>query len=153
MKSTKVLLRGAMVLAIAAGIVAPAGATTLRRLGLDFILTDVRIALHDALKGDAGGRELTVTIMGGEVGDRTVMIVGGPELVEGRSYVLFLNEENLPGPNAPSPSATWSRERSKSRWAATACAPSARPTATHSFPTARVTPKLREAWRGSLSMP
>lgn len=123
MKVTKELLRGAMVLAIAAGVVAPAGATTLIRQGLDelvranrtvvvgevldassywneghtFILTDVRIALHDVLKGDGDEREVTVTIMGGEVSDRTVLIVGGPELVPGRSYVLFLNEENLPG--------------------------------------------------------
>ena len=123
MNVAKGFLRGVMVLAIAASVVAPAGATTLIRQGLDelvaanqaivvgevmdvssywneehtFILTDVRIALHDVLKGEARGRELTVTVMGGEVGDLTTLIVGGPELVPGNSYVLFLNEEKLPG--------------------------------------------------------
>lgn len=123
MNVAKGFLRGAMALAIAASVVAPAGATTLIRQGLDelvaanraivvgevvdvssywneehtFILTDVRIALHDVLKGEARGRELTVTVMGGEVGDLTTLIVGGPELVPGNSYVLFLNEEKLPG--------------------------------------------------------
>jgi hypothetical protein len=35
--------------------------------------------------------------MGGRVGDLTTLIVGGPELAPGNSYVLFLNEEKLPG--------------------------------------------------------
>ena len=35
--------------------------------------------------------------MGGTVGETTTLIVGGPELIPGNSYVLFLNEENLPG--------------------------------------------------------
>jgi hypothetical protein len=104
-------------------VAAPAGATTLIRQGLDelvagnraivlgevvdarsywnedhtFILTDVRVALHEALKGDVGEREVTVTVMGGQVGELTTLIVGGPELVPGNSYVLFLGEENLPG--------------------------------------------------------
>jgi hypothetical protein len=107
----------------AASVVTPAGATTLIRAGLDdlvagnravvvgevvdaksywnkdhtFILTDVRFALDDVLKGDVRGRELKVTILGGRVGDLTTLIVGGPELVPGNSYVLFLNEVNLPG--------------------------------------------------------
>ena len=119
----KGLLRGAMALVIAASVVAPASATTLVRESLDelvagnraivvgevvdassywnedhtFILTDVRVAVHDALKGDVNDRELTVTIMGGRVGEITTLIVGGPELIPGNSYVLFLNEENLPG--------------------------------------------------------
>jgi hypothetical protein len=123
MNVVKGLLRGAMALALAAGAVAPASATTLVRESLDdlvagnravvvgevldassywnedhtFILTDVRVAVHEALKGDVNGRELTVTIMGGRVGEITTLIVGGPELIPGNSYVLFLNEENLPG--------------------------------------------------------
>jgi hypothetical protein len=123
MNVAKRLLRGAMVLALAAGFVAPASATTLVRESLDelvagnraivvgevvdassywnedhtFILTDVRVAVHEALKGDVNDRELTVTIMGGRVGEITTLIVGGPELIPGNSYVLFLNEENLPG--------------------------------------------------------
>ena len=119
----KRLLRGVMAFAIAASVVAPAGATTLIRESLDelvrsnrtivvgevvdvhsywnadgtFILTDVRIAAHDVLKGNVQDRELTVTIMGGRVGELTTLIVAGPELVPGNSYVLFLNEEKLPG--------------------------------------------------------
>ncbi len=126
MNVAKGLLRGALALAIAAGaasIAAPASATTLIRESLDglvagnravvvgevvdassywnedhtFILTDVRVAVHEALKGDVSDREITVTVMGGRVGELTTLIVGGPELIPGNSYVLFLNEENLPG--------------------------------------------------------
>ncbi len=117
------LLRGAVALAIAAGVTAPAGATTLIRASLDklvadnaavvvgdvvdatsywnadgtFILTDVRVAVADFLKGNLGSRELTITLMGGSVGDLTTLIVGGAQLIPGRSYVLFLNKEDLPG--------------------------------------------------------
>ena len=122
----KRLLRGAMAFAIAAGVVAPAGATTLIRESLDelvrsnrtivvgevvgvhsywnadgtFILTDVRVAAHDVLKGNEQDRELTLTIMGGRVGETTTLIIGNPELIPGNSYVLFLNEEDLPGARA-----------------------------------------------------
>jgi hypothetical protein len=126
MKVAKELLRGAIVLAMAAGVasvVVPASATTLRRQSLDglvaenravvvgevvdvssywneghtFILTDVRIAMHDVLKGDVGREEITITLMGGQVGEKTTLIVGGAELLPGNSYILFLNEEDLPG--------------------------------------------------------
>jgi hypothetical protein len=122
----KRLLRGVMAFAIAAGVVAPAGATTLIRESLDelvrsnrtiivgevvdvhsywnadgtFILTDVRVAAHDVLKGNVKDRELTLTIMGGRVGETTTLIIGNPELKPGNSYVLFLNEEDLPGRKA-----------------------------------------------------
>ncbi|HKI01576.1 MAG TPA: hypothetical protein VKK31_06320 [Thermoanaerobaculia bacterium] len=111
-----------MALAIAAGVVAPASATTLVRASLDklvadnativvgdvvdsssywnedgsFMLTDVRFAVSEAVKGRAD-REITVTLMGGRVGDLTTLIVGGAQLIPGRSYVLFLNSEDLPG--------------------------------------------------------
>ena len=126
MNVAKGLLRGALALALAAAAasaVAPAGATTLIRESLDelvaanravvvgevvdahsywnedhsFILTDVRVAVREALKGDVSDRELTVTVMGGQVDGLTTLIVGGPELIPGNSYVLFLNPENLPG--------------------------------------------------------
>ncbi len=123
MNVAKGLLRGAMALAIAASVVAPLGATTLVRESLDglvagnraivvgevleansywneehtFILTDVRVATREILKGEVNQSELTVTLMGGRVGDITTLIVGGAELIPGNSYVLFLNEENLPG--------------------------------------------------------
>ena len=122
----KRLLRGVMAFAIAASVVVPAGATTLIRESLDelvrsnrtivvgevvdvrsywnadgtFILTDVRVAAHDVLKGNVKDRELTLTIMGGRVGETTTLIIGNPELVPGNSYVLFLNEEDLPGRKA-----------------------------------------------------
>ncbi len=101
---------------------APLGATTLMRVGLDelvasnervvvgevvdaisywnenktLILTDVRIAPDETIKGKAEGL-LTVTLLGGTVGDLTTLIVGGAELIPGRSYVLFLNPDKLPG--------------------------------------------------------
>jgi hypothetical protein len=115
-------LRGFFLLMLAMWIAAPLGATTLIRAGLDelvasnervvlgevvdavsywnqdttFILTDVRIALVETIKGKAEG-EVTVTLLGGTVGDLTTLIVGGAELIPGRSYVLFLNPEKLPG--------------------------------------------------------
>ena len=102
----------------------PASATTLIRAGLDeltdanqaivmgevidsysywnsdgtFILTDVRVEVLDVLKGTFKKKaDLTITLMGGTVGDLTTLILGGAELVPGASYVLFLNEETLPG--------------------------------------------------------
>lgn len=116
-------LWGALTFAMVASVVAPAGATSLIRADLDelvlsngrivvgevldassywndegtFILTDVRVSATEVLKGDLKDRELTVTILGGTVGDLTTLIVGGAELIPGRSYVLFLNEEDLPG--------------------------------------------------------
>jgi hypothetical protein len=125
----KRLMRGVMACALAAiatSVVAPASATTLIRESLDdlvrsngtivvaevvdmssywnadgtFILTDVRVAIADVLKGDRRNRELTFTVMGGSVGELTTLIIGNPELVRGNSYVLFLNEEDLPGTRA-----------------------------------------------------
>jgi hypothetical protein len=114
--------------ALALAVVAPAAATTLRRASLEelvknnaqivigevvdarsywnaeksFIFTDVRIAPSRVLKGAPESRELTVTLMGGTVEDRTALIVGGAELALGQSYVLFVNEEDLPGlPGVP----------------------------------------------------
>ena len=123
MTGAKKMVRGLMAFAIAAAAVAPAGATTLVRQSLDnlvadnativlgevvdarshwnadhsFIVTDVQIAVQDVMKGAAQDREITLTLMGGRVGDLTTLIVGGAELIPGSSYVLFLNEEELPG--------------------------------------------------------
>ena len=123
MSRARQVLLGVMSLAIAASAAAPAGATTLIRVGLDtlvagtravilgevvdatsywnadrtFILTDVRIAVHEVFKGERSDQELTITIMGGQVGDLTTLVVGGPELIPGSSYILFLDEERLPG--------------------------------------------------------
>jgi len=117
------LLCWVAVLSIVGGLGAPAGATSLRRAGLDdlvahnrtivlgevldsvsywndegtFILTDVHVLAHEVLKGEGGSSMLTVTLMGGSVGDLTTMIVGGAELVPGSSYLLFLDRVDLPG--------------------------------------------------------
>lgn len=127
MKVVKGLMCGALALAIAASVAVPASATTLMRASLDelvaangavvlgevvdvesywnaegsFILTDVRFSVSDVLKGNLSrGNELTITLMGGRVGDTTTLIIGGPQLIPGKSYVVFLNEESLPGVQA-----------------------------------------------------
>lgn len=123
MQELKWLRRGVAALAIAAGLGSPANATTLIRQSLEnlvannrtivigevvdshsywnkagtFILTDVLFAVEEVLKGHQETRELTVTILGGRVGDLTTLIVGGAELFPGRSYVLFLDDMDLPG--------------------------------------------------------
>jgi len=122
MRTEETLRRGAAVLALALGGAASAGATTMVRASLEdltaahetivvgevldarsywnrernFILTDVRIAPSDVLKGSEFG-EIAVTLMGGSVGDRTALVVAGAELRPGRSYLLFLGRGPLPG--------------------------------------------------------
>ena len=128
MNGVRRLLGVGMMAVLAAGAVAPASATTLVRESLDelvagnrtvvvgevvdarsywnedgtFILTDLRIAPSEFLKGGRfhRGGEFTVTLMGGSVGDLTTLIIGSAELIPGRAYVLFLNEESLPGTKA-----------------------------------------------------
>lgn len=126
MRVAERLLCSVMAFAIAAVIAAPASATTLVRADLErlvrsnrtivvgevreahsywneegtFILTDVRLAATEVLKGDPRESELTITILGGSVGDLTTLIVGGAELIPGKQYVLFLNEDDLPGVRA-----------------------------------------------------
>jgi hypothetical protein len=123
MRAWKNLILSVLIFILAIGVAAQASATTLMRAGLDdlttgnstivvgkildahsywneggtFILTDFRLAVHEVLKGQVKGGELTITIMGGTVGDLTTLIVGGAELQPENSYVLFLDERNLPG--------------------------------------------------------
>ena len=121
------VVRGVLLAALAASVAAPIGATTLARVGLEeltatngsivvgqvldahsywnedhnFIYTDVRIVTSEVLKGRAvAGGEVTVTLMGGTVGEMTTLIVAGAELIPGNSYVLFLNREQMPGKRA-----------------------------------------------------
>lgn len=60
-----------------------------------FILTDVTVMPERYLKGDPKKGPVTVTLMGGTVDDMTALIVAGAELVPGRSYLLFLDREDL----------------------------------------------------------
>jgi hypothetical protein len=103
-------------------LAAPASATTLVRRGLErltldsetiveasvldlhsywnadhsFILTDIRARPSRVLKGDPA-TEVVFTVMGGTVGDRTVLVVGGPDIAPGSRFVLFLGRTDLPG--------------------------------------------------------
>lgn len=123
MIGNRLLVRALVIAAVGATVVMPAGATSIRRASLDrlvaenaivvvgrvvdvyshwnaegtFILSDVRVVVDDALKGDAGQREFVFTAMGGTVGDLSTIIVGGPEIEVGRKYLLFLNQEDVPG--------------------------------------------------------
>lgn len=123
MQAARKMLYAAAVLATAIGMAAPSSASTLIRQSLDglvatnptvvvgvvlnahsywndegtFILTDVRLKATDVLKGNQRDTDFTVTLMGGTVGDLTTMIVGGAELLPGKSYVLFLGNGDLPG--------------------------------------------------------
>lgn len=117
-------LRRMALAAVLAGVLAtPAGATTLIRMGLEdlvaanstivvgevleaesrwnedasFIVTDVRFAASDVLKGRLAEPEFTVTIPGGRIGDRANLLIGAAELIPGNSYVLFLSRMNLMG--------------------------------------------------------
>lgn len=120
------LLRSALVLALAAGAAAPSSATTLIRQSLvglvannativvgevldahsywneehTFILTDVRVRATEVLKGNPKDTDFTVTLLGGTVDELTTLIVAGAELLPGKSYVLFLAEDDLPGVKA-----------------------------------------------------
>ena len=111
-----------LVMALVLLLAIPAGATTLIRSGLEtlaaenativqgkvleihsywnadrsFIFTDVRFQPTRVLKGDRSQREVVFTLMGGTVGETTMLIVASPDLLPGREYVLFLNREELP---------------------------------------------------------
>jgi hypothetical protein len=123
MRLSPPVARIALALILTALAALPAGATTLIRQGLEgltaenetivfgrvldihsywnadhsMILTDVRVRPSQVLKGDRAAREVTFTLLGGTVGDITTLIIGGPELVPGSDYVLFLNRELLQG--------------------------------------------------------
>lgn len=62
-----------------------------------FIFTDVTLRPTSVLKGLRGGSDVTMTLMGGTVGEITTLVIGSPELVPGSEYLMFLNDEELPG--------------------------------------------------------
>lgn len=108
-------------LVVLAGLAIPAGATTLIRGGLEtltaqnelivlgrvldlhsywnaertHILTDVRVRVEEALKGTPPASEVTLRLLGGTVGEWSTLLVGGPELVPGSEYVLFLSRGEI----------------------------------------------------------
>lgn len=114
----RTLLRSTLALLMAGSIAAPLSASTFRRAGLEelvrnnttvvvgevleahsywddeqgFILTDVRIKAAEVLRGDPRDSDFIVTLLGGTVGDMTTVIVGGPELIPRKSYLLFLKD-------------------------------------------------------------
>lgn len=117
-----VLIRSVLALTASTILVAPSGATSLIRQGLDaltlqnelivraavidihsywnvdhtFILTDVHARPEQLIKGALSG-DVTFTVMGGTVGDVTTLLVGGADLAPGSEYVLFLAHGDLPG--------------------------------------------------------
>lgn len=72
-------------------------ATSYWNEGGTFILTDVRIGVSERIKGGGSDEIVTITLLGGTVGDLTTVIVGGAELELGQTYLLFLNPQDLPG--------------------------------------------------------
>ena len=114
--------RGLLASALVAALAGPASASTFLRASLEdlsaknstivlgevvdavsywnadhsFILTDVTIATQETIKGDRK-ETYNLTLLGGTVGRRSALIVDGAELVPGRSYLLFLNVDELPG--------------------------------------------------------
>src|SRR5262245_4878408 len=114
-----------LLLAVALLVPSPAAATTAFREGLEnlaadndvivrarvldihsywnadrsFILTDVHVKGLETIKSphDEELGDLTFSIMGGTVGETSVLLVDGPDLVAGSEYVLFLGHGNLPG--------------------------------------------------------
>ena len=122
MKDLRIVVRLMPVLMAGLSLVAPAAATTLVRQGLDrltvenevvlqakvldthsywnddhtFILTDVRARASRVFKGP-DTEWVTLTVMGGTVGEVTTLLVGGANLVPGSEYVLFLAHADLPG--------------------------------------------------------
>lgn len=103
----------------------PASATTLVRRGLEaltadndavvharvlevhsywnadrtLIFTDVRAKAIESLKGDAS-EEVVVTLLGGTVGETTLLVIGAPQLAPGAEYVLFLAHAEPSGDKA-----------------------------------------------------
>ena len=129
MPHSRIAFRATLVLAVTVAAASPASATTLIRQGLDrlvhdnelvvhgkvldiysywngdhsFILTDIDMRPLSVIKGRAAGdaSDVTFTVMGGAVGDVTVLLVGGPDLVPGSEYVVFLTHARLPGAGNP----------------------------------------------------
>jgi hypothetical protein len=125
MTSRRICWAGLGTLALVGILAMPSGALTLKRADLNklvaangtivvasvdgassywnqdksLILTDFRLRPSEVLKGRVGST-FTITQMGGTAGKYTTLIPGSANLVPGRTYVLFLREEKLPGTTA-----------------------------------------------------
>jgi hypothetical protein len=121
----RTLSRCCLLLVLLLALAPPAGATTLVRRGLEaltadneavvharvvevhsywnadrtLIFTDVRAKSLQSLKGDPSG-EIVVTLLGGTVGETTLLILGAPQLAPGAEYVLFLTNAEPSGDKA-----------------------------------------------------
>jgi len=122
MRSIRMLIGGAVAVALTCGLAVPVGALSLKVADLEnlvdgntvivvatvqdgysywnrdggLLLTDFQVAVTEVLKGQVEG-ELTFTMMGGSDGKFTTIIPGGAILLPDQSYVLFLRQEILPG--------------------------------------------------------
>lgn len=123
MKKMRQALFGFAAALLAASVLTPASASTFIRVSLEdlvaenetivvgevlgarsywneagtFILTDVRMAVSEVLKGSVAAREITVTVPGGRVGDLVSVVVGSADLTPGKWYVLFLDRVDMLG--------------------------------------------------------
>src|SRR5262249_9588908 len=61
-----------------------------------FILSSVSVRQIGMAKG-SGELVTTFTILGGQVGATTAIILGNPEFRVGGRYIIFLNPETMPG--------------------------------------------------------
>ncbi len=62
-----------------------------------WIVTDFKVSPEEVIKGAVKEPELTLTMLGGRVGETTVLIPGGPSLELGKSYLFFVQQVDLPG--------------------------------------------------------
>ena len=62
------------------------------------IVTDVTLTVNETLKGDfRPGQDLVVTRLGGEVGERAMLVEGAPRFQIGRSALVFLRRAPATG--------------------------------------------------------
>ena len=62
-----------------------------------FIFTYTTFSTDQYIKGDGLGDEVTLRIVGGQVGDQILQVPDRPEFNEGQEVVLFLNAKNKYG--------------------------------------------------------
>ena len=62
-----------------------------------FILTDVKVRVGETMKAEGSPEAVTITLLGGTVGEISTLVLGVPSLEIDKSYLFFLNEEQLPG--------------------------------------------------------